>query len=44
MTRTTSPWPDILGCECWTADERFYRAAAPVSQRVRWIGEFAAPE
>ena len=35
---------DILGCEYWTADERFYRAAAPVSQRVRWIGEFAAPE
>ena len=35
---------DILGCEYWTADERFYRAAAPVSQRVRWIGEFPAPE
>ena len=35
---------DILGCEFWTADERFYRAAAPVSQSVRWIGEFAAPE
>ena len=34
---------DILGCEYWTADERFYRAAVPVSQRVRWIGEFAAP-
>ena len=35
---------DILGCEYWTADERFYRAAAPINQRVRWIGEFAAPE
>ena len=35
---------DILGCELWTADERFYRAAAPVSQSVHWIGEFAAPQ
>ena len=35
---------DILGCEYWTADERFYRAAAPSAQNVRWIGEFAAPE
>ena len=35
---------DILDCEYWTADERFYRAAAPVTQRVRWIGEFASPE
>ena len=34
---------DILGCEYWTADERFYRAAAPISQRVHWIGEFPAP-
>ena len=34
---------DILGCEFWTADERFYRAAALVSQSVRWIGEFPAP-
>ena len=34
---------DILGCEYWTADERFYRAAAPINQRVRWIGEFATP-
>lgn len=35
---------DILGCEFWTADEKFYRAAAPVSQNVRWIGEFSLPE
>ena len=35
---------DILGCDYWTADERFYRATVLVSQNVRWIGEFAAPE
>ncbi len=35
---------DILGCEYWTADESFYRAAAPSPQNVHWIGEFAAPE
>ena len=35
---------DILGCEFWTADERFYHAAALVSQSVRWIGEFPVPE
>ena len=35
---------DILGCEYWTADERFYRVAAPSIQNVRWIGEFAVPE
>ncbi len=34
---------DILGCEYWTADERFYRAALSSAQNVRWIGEFAAP-
>ena len=35
---------DLLGCEFWTADERFYRAAASVSQSVHWIGEFPVPE
>ena len=35
---------NVLGCEFWTADERFYRAAELVMQNVRWIGEFAAPE
>ena len=35
---------DILGCEYWTTDERFYRAAVPISQRMHWIGEFAIPE
>ena len=28
----------------WTADERFYRAARPSIDNVRWIGEFVAPE
>ena len=31
---------DILGCEYWTADESFYRAAVPAARNVRWIGEF----
>ena len=35
---------NILGCEFWTADERFYRAAELVIPNVRWIGESAAPE
>ena len=35
---------EILTCDFWTADESFYRAAAPVAQNIRWIGEFAAPE
>ena len=29
---------DILGCKYWTADESFYRAAAPSAQNVHWIG------
>ena len=33
---------EILGCEYWTADERFYRAAMSSAQNVHWIGEFAA--
>ena len=35
---------EILGCEYWTADERFYRAALSSAQNVHWIGEFAVPE
>ncbi len=31
-------------CELWTADERFYRAASPSVDNVRWLGEFVAPE
>ena len=35
---------ETLGCDFWTADERFYRAAVSVAPSVRWIGEFATPE
>ena len=34
---------EILDCEYWTADQRFYRAATQAAQNVRWIGEFVAP-
>lgn len=30
-----------LGCELWTADERFFRAARGGATAVRWIGETA---
>lgn len=35
---------ETLGCELWTADERFFRAARAVSSDVRWIGEYVATE
>lgn len=35
---------ESLGCEMWTADERFYRAASPSLGSVRWIGEFNTPQ
>ena len=35
---------ESFGCELWTADERFYRAASPSIDNVRWLGEFAEPE
>ena len=35
---------ESFGCELWTADERFYRAASQSIGNVRWIGEFVAPE
>ena len=35
---------ESVGCELWTDDERFYRAASPSIENVRWIGEFATPE
>ena len=35
---------ETLDCELWTADEKFYRAASPVVDNLRWIGEFVAPE
>ena len=34
---------ESIGCELWTADERFYRAASPSLDNVRWLGEFVAP-
>ncbi len=35
---------ESFGCELWTADERFYRAASPSIDNVHWIGEFSVPE
>ena len=35
---------ESLGCEVWTADRRFYRAGSSGVDKVRWIGEFVAPE
>ena len=35
---------ESFGCELWTADERFYRAASPSVDNVRWLGGFVAPE
>ena len=34
---------ELLDCELWTADGKFYRAARPVADNVRWIGEVVAP-
>ena len=31
---------ESLGCDLWTADERFYRAATRESFAVNWIGTF----
>lgn len=33
---------ESLGCEMWTADERFHRAASPGVDNLCWIGEFNA--
>ena len=30
---------ESLGCELWTADQRFYRAVSSSVDNVRWIGE-----
>ena len=32
-----------FGCELWTADERFHRAAVTAGN-VHWIGDFSVPE
>ena len=31
---------EILNCELWTADQRFYEAVRPAYERTRWIGTF----
>ncbi len=35
---------ESLGCQLWTADERFFRAAAPVAPIVHRLREFVASE
>ena len=35
---------DTLGCDLWTADEKFYRAASPSAGNVRWIGDAMAED
>ena len=35
---------EILDCELWTADKRFFLVASNVSDNVHWVGGFAAPE
>ena len=35
---------ESLGCELWTADEKFHQAVGQDLEHVRWIGEFVAPE
>ena len=31
---------EILDCELWTADQRFYQTVSSVHQRARWLGAF----
>jgi len=33
---------DILGCDLWTADERFFNSVKERQPRIRWLGEFRA--
>lgn len=33
---------ESLGCEMWTADQRFHRVASDASYPVNWVGNFAA--
>ena len=32
-----------FGCELWTADERFFRAARSGVDNVRWLGDYNVP-
>ena len=35
---------EALGCEMWTADHRFHRAASASGREVRWVGESVSPD
>ena len=35
---------ESLGCELWTADEKFHQSVGQEMGHVRWIGEFVVPE
>ena len=35
---------ESLNCDLWTADERFFRAASPVTPNIRLLGEFVASQ
>ena len=34
---------ESIGCDLWTADERFYRSTSRSIRNVRWLGEFVTP-
>jgi predicted nucleic acid-binding protein len=33
---------DILGCDLWTADERFFNSVKERQPQVKWLGQFRA--
>ena len=43
LGRTLPALAETLDCDLWTADEKFYRAASPVTDNIRWLAEFVAP-
>ena len=40
---TYSALAEVMGCEFWTADRAFHRAAKNSLEYVRFVGEFAGP-
>ena len=34
---------ESIGCDLWTADERFYRSTSRSIRNVCWLGEFVTP-
>ncbi|MCI0440535.1 MAG: type II toxin-antitoxin system VapC family toxin [Chloroflexi bacterium] len=34
---------ELMDCDMWTADERFFRAARQSFDRVKWLGNFNQP-